>query len=94
MLDSSAGKRSAASRGSEKPIKVPTVPKNELNLDYLTDGSAGSVEQSSVPKKAKLNFDSPGKIMNKTAFIKDNSANNTNPSFKPFLSQADSYSPS
>ena len=86
---------------AKKMIKMPHVPKNELELDYLTEGSAGSAEASPGTKKGarRMNFDAPpGKVMNKTlnkvAFDKTNRDHDKSPELKPFTNKDSAEPPS
>ena len=58
-----------------KVVKVPTVPNNELNVDYLTEGSVGSIDKESSIKRlkdnSKIKFESPQKIISKTTILRE-----------------------
>ena len=50
---------------------MPNVPSAEQFIEYFTDGSVESIDRESNSKdqSQKLKYDTPTKIMNKTAIL-------------------------
>ena len=48
VLEVSKSSGSSNRRSRKQEIKVPNLPKNERNIDYLTDGEFGSIGRNST----------------------------------------------